>query len=144
MGLLKPDGGRPETRQKVGYMPELPRFLGHLKGRELFDIYGRIYGMTESARKNRYPGFSKWSASREGEPHRQVQQGHAAEAGNCAGAAQRHGAGDPGRTQPRSGSHRHGGGKRSCQGNCMTGHDHLHVSASSERGGTDMRSCNHY
>ena len=55
MLCLEMPGDRPETKQKAGYTPELPRFPRHLKGRELLDIYGRIYGMTESARKEQIP-----------------------------------------------------------------------------------------
>ena len=63
VGLLRPDGGtvrvlgqevrgdRPDVRLRVGYMPELPKFPKHLKGWELLDIYGRMYGMTEQERK---------------------------------------------------------------------------------------------
>jgi len=59
VGLLKPDGGsvsildqeigwdKPEVRSRIGYMPELPKLPKHLKGRELLDIYGRMYGMTK-------------------------------------------------------------------------------------------------
>ncbi|TET63571.1 ABC transporter ATP-binding protein [Candidatus Bathyarchaeota archaeon] len=67
VGLLKPDGGsvsilsqelgwdKPEVRSRVGYMPELPKLPKHLKGRELLDIYGRMYGMTKEARKKQVP-----------------------------------------------------------------------------------------
>jgi ABC-2 type transport system ATP-binding protein len=63
VGLLKPDGGsatvldeklgwdRPGARSKVGYMPELPKLPKHLKGRELLDIYGRMYDMTRDERR---------------------------------------------------------------------------------------------
>ncbi|MDI9619226.1 MAG: ABC transporter ATP-binding protein [Candidatus Nezhaarchaeota archaeon] len=67
VGLLRADEGvvrvlgrevrwdAPETRLKVGYMPELPRFPRHLKGRELLDIYGRMYGMSEQQRREEIP-----------------------------------------------------------------------------------------
>ncbi|MBS7636187.1 ABC transporter ATP-binding protein [Candidatus Bathyarchaeota archaeon] len=67
VGLLRPDGGTvrvlgrevygdvPESRLKVGYMPELPRFPKHLKGWELLDLYGRMYGMTEQQRREQIP-----------------------------------------------------------------------------------------
>ncbi|MGB9683335.1 MAG: ATP-binding cassette domain-containing protein [Candidatus Bathyarchaeales archaeon] len=48
-------GDMPEVRLKVGYMPELPKFPKHLKGWELLDIYGRMYGMTEQQRKEQIP-----------------------------------------------------------------------------------------
>ncbi len=65
VGLLKPDGGRvtvlgeevqgdnPDVRLKIGYMPELPRFPKHLKGYELLDIYGKMYGISTQERKIR-------------------------------------------------------------------------------------------
>ena len=67
VGLLRPDegtvrvlghevrGDMPEARMKVGYMPELPKFPKHLKGWELLDIYGRMYGMSEQQRKEQIP-----------------------------------------------------------------------------------------
>lgn len=63
VGLLKPDSGKaivlgnevhgdnPKARLRIGYMPELPKFPKHLKGRELLDIYGRMYGMSTQERK---------------------------------------------------------------------------------------------
>jgi ABC-2 type transport system ATP-binding protein len=65
VGLLKPDGGKvvvlgeevrgdnPDIRLKIGYMPELPRFPKHLRGYELLDIYGKMYGMPAQERKTR-------------------------------------------------------------------------------------------
>jgi ABC-type multidrug transport system ATPase subunit len=67
VGLLKPDegtvkvlgqevrGDQADTRLSVGYMPELPKFPKHLKGSELLDIYGRMYGMTEQQREEQIP-----------------------------------------------------------------------------------------
>ena len=67
VGLLKPDGGsvsvlgqelgwdKPDVRARIGYMPELPRLPKHLKGTELLDIYGRMYGMTEEERRKQVP-----------------------------------------------------------------------------------------
>ncbi len=63
VGLLRPDGGslsvlgeevgwdKPEIRSKIGYMPELPKLPKHLKGRELLDIYGRMYGIAKEERE---------------------------------------------------------------------------------------------
>ncbi len=48
-------GDSPGTRLKVGYMPELPKFPRHLRGTELLDIYGRLYGMSESERREQIP-----------------------------------------------------------------------------------------
>jgi ABC-2 type transport system ATP-binding protein len=67
VGLLKPNEGtvkvlgqevrrdQADTRLSVGYMPELPKFPKHLKGAELLDIYGRMYGMTEQQRTEQIP-----------------------------------------------------------------------------------------
>jgi ABC-2 type transport system ATP-binding protein len=67
VGLLKPDGGtvrvfgqevcgdRPDVRLRMGYMPELPKFPKYLKGWELLDIYGKMYGMTAEQRKDQVP-----------------------------------------------------------------------------------------
>ncbi|MEM2995297.1 MAG: ABC transporter ATP-binding protein [Candidatus Bathyarchaeia archaeon] len=66
-GLLTPDegtvkvlgqevrGDTPDVRLKVGYMPELPKFPKHLRGWELLDIYGRMYGMSEQQRREQIP-----------------------------------------------------------------------------------------
>jgi ABC-2 type transport system ATP-binding protein len=63
VGLLKPDegtmrvlgqevrGDRADVRLRMGYMPELPKFPKHLKGWELLDIYGQMYGMNAQDRK---------------------------------------------------------------------------------------------
>lgn len=67
VGLLKPDGGsakilgnklgwdKPNLRSKVGYLPELPKLPKHLKGNELLDIYGRMYGMPKDKREKQVP-----------------------------------------------------------------------------------------
>jgi len=67
VGLLKLDGGsvsvlgrelgwdKPDVRSRIGYMPELPKLPKHLKGRELLDIYGRMYGMTKEEREKQVP-----------------------------------------------------------------------------------------
>jgi ABC-2 type transport system ATP-binding protein len=39
-----------DSRLGIGYMPELPKFPKYLKGWELLDIYGRMYGMSEQQR----------------------------------------------------------------------------------------------
>jgi len=67
VGLLKPDegmaqifgeevsGDKPHVRLKIGYMPELPKFPKHLKGTELLDIYGRMYGLSQQQRREQIP-----------------------------------------------------------------------------------------
>jgi ABC-2 type transport system ATP-binding protein len=67
VGLLKPNqgtvkvlgqevhGDQADARLGIGYMPELPKFPKHLKGWELLDIYGRMYGMSEQERKDQIP-----------------------------------------------------------------------------------------
>jgi ABC-2 type transport system ATP-binding protein len=67
VGLLKADegtvnvlgrevrGDQADSRLNIGYMPELPKFPKHLKGAELLDIYGRMYGMTTQQRKEQIP-----------------------------------------------------------------------------------------
>lgn len=67
VGLLKPNegtvkvlgqivqGDQADSRLSVGYMPELPKFPKHLKGAELLDVYGRMYGMTEQQRREQVP-----------------------------------------------------------------------------------------
>jgi ABC-2 type transport system ATP-binding protein len=44
-----------DERLRIGYMPELPKFPKHLKGAELLDIYGRMYGMTQYELKEQIP-----------------------------------------------------------------------------------------
>jgi len=59
LGLLYPDAGsvelfgRPgatlEARRRLGYLPERPYFYPHLKGRELLEYFGRLFGMRGAA-----------------------------------------------------------------------------------------------
>jgi ABC-2 type transport system ATP-binding protein len=67
VGLLRADGGvarifgeqvsvdKSSVRLNVGFMPELPKFPKHLKGWELLDIYGRMYGMSQQQRRDQLP-----------------------------------------------------------------------------------------
>ena len=67
VGLLRPTQGtarllgqeassdNPESRQNVGFMPELPRLPKHLKTTELLDIYGRMIGLSEGERRAEIP-----------------------------------------------------------------------------------------
>jgi ABC-2 type transport system ATP-binding protein len=67
VGLLRPTSGSVKvlgqevhvddanSRLNIGFMPELPRFPKHLKGAELLEIYGRMYGMTQQQRNEQIP-----------------------------------------------------------------------------------------
>lgn len=67
VGLLKATSGsakvlgqevhvdQADARLSVGYMPELPRFPKHLKGAELLDVYGRMYGISQQELKEQIP-----------------------------------------------------------------------------------------
>ena len=67
VGLLRPDegvarifgeevsGDKPDVRLRIGYMPELPKFPKHLKGWELLDIYGQMYGLSKQQRIDQLP-----------------------------------------------------------------------------------------
>jgi ABC-2 type transport system ATP-binding protein len=54
-GVLQSFYEQADSRLSIGYLPELPKFPKHLKGSELLDIYGRMYGMTEQQRKEQIP-----------------------------------------------------------------------------------------
>lgn len=55
LGLLQPDAGSVslfgeagptlKARRRLGYLPEQPYFYQHLKGRELLEYFGRLFGM---------------------------------------------------------------------------------------------------
>ncbi len=65
VGLLRPDSGslkilgtnaagdKPKICERIGYMPELPKFPKHLTGEELLDVYGRMYNIPKEARKKK-------------------------------------------------------------------------------------------
>jgi ABC-2 type transport system ATP-binding protein len=67
VGLLKATSGsakvlgkevhvdQADARLSIGYMPELPRFPKHLKGAELLDVYGRMYGLSQQELKEQVP-----------------------------------------------------------------------------------------
>jgi len=71
VGLLRPDSGslkilgmnaagdKPRIRERIGYMPELPKFPKHLTGEELLDVYGRMYNIPKETRKKRIPELLK-------------------------------------------------------------------------------------
>jgi ABC-2 type transport system ATP-binding protein len=47
--------GRPESRQRVGYLPEGHRFPGYLTARATLSVFGRMSGMSAAARRERIP-----------------------------------------------------------------------------------------
>src|SRR5256886_15949767 len=63
VGLLTPDSGslkilgmdgagdKPKIRQRIGYMPELPKYPKPLTEEELLALYGRLYGMPQAEPK---------------------------------------------------------------------------------------------
>lgn len=65
MGLLESDGGEIKVfgesgngrdfgvMSRIGYMPELPSFPGHLTSEELLDIYGQIFCISKEERMDR-------------------------------------------------------------------------------------------
>jgi ABC-2 type transport system ATP-binding protein len=67
VGLLRPDSGslkilgmdaagdKPKIRERMGYMPELPKFPKHLTGEELLDVYARMYNIPKETRKKKIP-----------------------------------------------------------------------------------------
>jgi ABC-2 type transport system ATP-binding protein len=71
VGLLRPDSGslkilgmnaagdKPKIRERIGYMPELPKFPKHLTGEELLDVYGRMYNIPKEIRKKKIPELLK-------------------------------------------------------------------------------------
>ena len=64
IGLLRPNSGsvkvlgqelkwdKPNIRKNVGYMPELPKLPKYLKGVELLNVYGRMFGMSKEKRES--------------------------------------------------------------------------------------------
>jgi ABC-2 type transport system ATP-binding protein len=92
VGLLKPDHGKaklldetvkwdyPKSRQKVGYMPELPRFPKHLKAQELLELYGQMYGLSQPKLEKKVPelldlvGLSEREKSKIGQYSKGMQQ----------------------------------------------------------------------
>jgi ABC-2 type transport system ATP-binding protein len=65
LGLTRATGGRaalfglpasnPESRRRVGYLPEGHRFPGYLTARQTLDIFGRMSGMDAADLKKRAP-----------------------------------------------------------------------------------------
>jgi len=52
-------GDKPRIRERIGYMPELPKFPKHLTGEELLDVYGRMYNIPKETRRKRIPELLK-------------------------------------------------------------------------------------
>ncbi len=67
LGLTHPTSGRaelfglpaasPESRRRVGYLPEGHRFPGYLTARQTLSIFGRMSGVEDSELKARIPGL---------------------------------------------------------------------------------------
>ena len=65
VGLIQPTAGtarilgRPlgdlEARRRIGFLPELFRFHDWLRGEELLDLHGKLYGMSREERRRRIP-----------------------------------------------------------------------------------------
>src|SRR5438876_2580063 len=59
--------GNPESRRRVGYLPEGHRFPGYLTARQTLSIFGRMSGMDRAALSERTPellervGLSEWA-----------------------------------------------------------------------------------
>ena len=63
LGLLFPDSGSVElfgdpgptlaARHRLGYLPEQPYFYPHLKGRELIEYFGRLFGLRGAVLHNK-------------------------------------------------------------------------------------------
>jgi ABC-2 type transport system ATP-binding protein len=47
--------GRPESRRRVGYLPEGHRFPGYLTARATLSVFGKMSGMSSAALKSRIP-----------------------------------------------------------------------------------------
>jgi len=62
--------GRPESRQRVGYLPEGHHFPGYLTARATLSVFGRMSGMSAAARRERIPALlervrlSEWAEVR--------------------------------------------------------------------------------
>jgi ABC-2 type transport system ATP-binding protein len=77
LGLTRPTGGRamlaglpasnPESRRRVGYLPEGHRFPGYLTARQTLSIFGRMSGMDRATLRKRTPellarvGLAEWA-----------------------------------------------------------------------------------
>jgi len=49
--------GKPESRRRVGYLPEGHRFPGYLTARATLSVFGRMSGMSAAARRERIPAL---------------------------------------------------------------------------------------
>jgi len=49
--------GRPESRKRVGYLPEGHRFPGYLTARATLSVFGRMSGMSAASRRERIPAL---------------------------------------------------------------------------------------
>jgi ABC-2 type transport system ATP-binding protein len=51
--ILGKPAGHIETKKQISYLPESPYFYEHMSGQELLDFYGRIFGLSHSARRQK-------------------------------------------------------------------------------------------
>jgi len=51
--VLDADPQRPETRRRIGYLPEVANYYGYMTVDELLSFYGRLCGMTRAAVRDR-------------------------------------------------------------------------------------------
>lgn len=49
--------GRPESRARIGYLPEVALYYPFMKARELLELYGGLGGLTKAELKERIPGL---------------------------------------------------------------------------------------
>ncbi len=49
--------GSPESRQRIGYLPEVSMYYPFLKARELLELYGGLSGLTKAQLREKIPGL---------------------------------------------------------------------------------------
>ncbi|MFO1489457.1 MAG: ABC transporter ATP-binding protein [Kiritimatiellia bacterium] len=49
--------GAPESRRRIGYLPEVSMYYPFLKARELLELYGGLAGLTRTRLRERIPGL---------------------------------------------------------------------------------------
>lgn len=51
------EAGSVESRQRVGYLPEVALYYPFMKGRELLELYGGLHGLSKKQLRERIPGL---------------------------------------------------------------------------------------